>query len=174
MNLIQRIVELERKIAEQERRNRNRRRTGVITEVDHDKGLARVKFSDKPRVYKSAWLPWQEVSSGAIKTHFAPAVGEQVDVISENGDLTDACIEMSTPSDKNPRPHKGPEPVITYGSVRLQINQDHVELTGNLKVKGNVDVIGAGTYVKHNDHRIDEKHKHTEVEPGNGLSGIPL
>lgn len=119
--LLDRIVELERRIAEQERRNRNRRRTGKIKELDLKKGLARVEFSEKPKPYISPWIPWQELAAGGIKTHIAPTVGEQVDVVSESGDLTDGVIEMSTPSDKNPRPHDGPELVIVRGDARFEM-----------------------------------------------------
>jgi phage baseplate assembly protein gpV len=128
-NLFQRLVELERKVAEQERRNRNRRRTGVVTEVDLKKGLARVKLSDKPRIYKTGWLPWLEIAAGGTSTHIPPIVGEQVDVVSESGDLTDAVIDFSTHSDKNPRPHDGPEAVIKHGNVRIEIADDKVTVT---------------------------------------------
>lgn len=172
-SIFQRIVELERKVAEQERRNRNRRRTGVVTEVNTAQGLARVKFSDQPREYKSGWIPWQEFGAGKIKTHFPPAVGEQVDVVSENGDLTDACIVMSTPSDSNPRPHSGPEPVIKYGDIFIRIDDDKLLVKGDVRIEGSLDVVGAGTHVTHNDHRIDETHRHKDTVPGPGLSGVP-
>lgn len=179
-NIFQRIVELERKVAEQERRNRNRRRTGVVTEVDTAKGLARVKLSDKPREYKTGWLPWLEVAAGGTSTHIPPIVGEQVDVVCESGDLTDAVIDFSTHSDKNPRPHDGPEMVIKRknGSVRITVADDKVtikandvEIEANVKIKGNVDI--EGDHVKHNGHRIDDQHKHKDTEPGAGVSGVP-
>lgn len=128
-SFLSRLVELERKVAEQERRNRNRKRTGVVAEVDTGKGLARVKISDGEQgPYLSPWVPWKEVASGGIKSHIPPTVGEQVDVVSESGDLTDAVIDMSTPSSDNPRPHDGPEAVITKGSVRLFISDGEVRV----------------------------------------------
>jgi phage baseplate assembly protein gpV len=125
-SIIDRVVELGRRVADLERRNRNRRRTGVVTEVDHAKGLARVKFSEKPKPYISPWMPWQEIAAGGIKTHIPPTVGEQVDVVSENGELTDGIIEMSTPSNANPRPHDGPGLVIVRGDARLEMRDDFV------------------------------------------------
>lgn len=169
--LVNHIVELGRRIAELERRNRNRRRTGVIEEVDLKKGLARVKFSDKPKPYIGPWVPWQEVAHGGIKTHFAPTKGEQVDVVSESGDLTDAIITMSTPSDQNKRPHDGPEAVITHGKVRITISDEEVTIKGDVKIEGKVDI--EGEHVKHNGRRIDDQHKHEDVEPGTGVSGVP-
>lgn len=169
---MQRIVELERRIADHERRSRNRRRTGTITEVDNSKGLARVKFSEKDqKQYKSPWIPWLEIAAGGTSTHIPPTVGEQVDVVSESGDLTDSVIDFSTHSDQNPRPHNGPEAVIKHGNVRIEISDSKVTITGDVKITGNVDFDGG--YVKSNGHRIDDTHKHTDVEPGAGLSGIP-
>lgn len=142
-SFIDRIVELERKVAEQERRNRNRRRTGTVSEVDLKKGLARVRLADKPKPYITGWLPWLEIAAGGTSTHIPPVVGEQVDVVSESGDLTDAVIDFSTHSDKNPRPHDGPEAVIKHGDVRIEIADGRVDITAPLvKIAGNVKVTG--------------------------------
>jgi hypothetical protein len=114
-------------LAEIKRRARNRKRTATVTEIDHAKGLARVKISEpggKP--FLSPWLPWKEIAAGGIKTHIPPTVGEQVSVVSESGDMTDAEIDMSVPSTANPRPHDGPGMVVTKGQVRLQIDDDKV------------------------------------------------
>lgn len=170
-SLIDHVVELGRRIADLERRNRNRRRTGVVTEVDHAKGLARVKFSEKPKPYLSPWMPWLEIAAGGTSTHIPPAVGEQVDVVSESGELTDGIIDFSTHSDQNPRPHDGPEAVIKHGNVRIEIANDKVTIKGDVRIEGNVEI--EGDHVKHNGHRIDDQHKHTDVEPGSGLSGVP-
>ena len=177
-SLLQRFVELERKVAEQDRRNRNRRRTGIITEVDHAKGLARVKFSDNPKPYIGGWMPWLEIAAGGTSTHIPPVVGEQVDVVSESGDLTDGIIDFSTHSDKNPRPHNGPEAVIKHGNTRIEIADNKVTVTttdvlfkANLRVEGNVEFVG--DFVKHNGHLIDDSHKHTDVVRGGDLSGPP-
>ncbi|MDV6226347.1 phage baseplate assembly protein V [Nitratireductor aquimarinus] len=118
---IDRIVEAERRIAELERRGRNRKRTGVVAELDLKKGLARVRISDGDRPFLSPWVPWKEIAAGGIKSHIPPTVGEQVDVVSESGDLTDAVIDMSTPSNSNPRPHDGPEAMLVHGDVTILI-----------------------------------------------------
>ncbi|WP_248304600.1 phage baseplate assembly protein V [Breoghania sp. L-A4] len=115
-------MDLYRRIAELERRGRNAKRTGTVSEVDHAKGLARVMLSEPDGVpFVSPWMPWKEVAAGDIKSHIPPSVGQQVTVSSENGDLTDGEIDMSVPSTANPRPHDGPEAVITKGSVRIEI-----------------------------------------------------
>ncbi|MBN7778927.1 phage baseplate assembly protein V [Nitratireductor aquimarinus] len=118
---IDRIVEAERRIAELERRGRNRKRTGVVAELDLKKGLARVRISDGDRPFLSPWVPWKEIAAGGIKSHIPPTVGEQVDLVSESGDLTDAVIDMSTPSNSNPRPHDGPEAMVVHEDVTILI-----------------------------------------------------
>ena len=179
------IAELYREVAELKRRARNRKRTGTISEVDLEKGLARVKLSEPGGTpYITGWIPWKEVAAGGIKSHIPPTVDEQVDVVSENGDGTDALIDMSTPSSQNPRPHDGPEAVITKGNCTVMIGDDEIKLVGNVKVEGNLSVVGesvsvtgnlavSGESLTHNGIFIGDTHQHTEVEPGGALSGPP-
>ncbi|PWE52335.1 baseplate assembly protein [Metarhizobium album] len=161
------------RIAEIERRARNRKRTGTVKEVDNAKGLARVLFA-KPngRDYLSPWLPWKEIASGGIKSHIPPTVGEQVDVVSESGDITDAVIDMSTPSTSNPRPHNGPEAVITKGGSRITIGDGSVEIIADVTIRGSLDVVGGS--VTHNGKNIGDTHEHAGVIPGGGTSGPPV
>lgn len=138
------MVHIIDRLGEIERRARNRKRTGKVAEVDYAKGLARVELSKQGGVpYLSDWIPWKEVAAGGIKSHIPPTVGEQVDVVSENGDMTDAVIDMSTPSNANPRPHDGPEAVITKGSVRITIADDRTQIISPLlHIVGNVHLDG--------------------------------
>lgn len=131
------VVELYRRIGEIERRARNRKRTGKVDEIDLEKGLARVNFGDD---FRSGWIPWKEVAAGGIKTHIPPTIGEQVDVVSENGDLTDAVIDMSSPSNDNPRPHNGAEAVIEHGDVRITIAEGQVTVKGPVVIVDSPDV----------------------------------
>ena len=114
-----RLVDIFTRIEELERRFENRQRTGTIHEVDAEKGLARVKLGEDPETgepYLSAWVPWKEISMGFIKTHFPPEPGEQVKLVSESGDLTDAVIDYSLPSNQFKRPHnKAREAMIKIG-----------------------------------------------------------
>lgn len=113
-DIVQMIPWLAREKAEQERRNRNRNRIGVITEVDPARGRARVRLGETgDRPFVTGWIPWQEQSAGTARTHWPPTIGQQVRVQSESGDLTDAEIVISMPSDARPRPsQKGDERVL--------------------------------------------------------------
>jgi len=170
-SFIDRFVELERKVAEGERRARNRKRTGTITEVDNAKGLARVKITDGDKPFISGWVPWKEMSAGGTSSHIPPTTGQQVDVISESGDLTDGVIDFSTHSDANPRPHDGPEAVIVHGGTRMTIGDGVVEIVADVTIKGALAIIGDN--VTHNGTNIGDDHKHEDVEPGPSLTGVP-
>ncbi|MBX8803213.1 baseplate assembly protein [Ochrobactrum sp. MR28] len=167
-------------IAEMKRQARNRKRTGKIAVVDHKKGLARVEISrPEGKPFLSPWVPWKEVASGGIKSHIPPTVGEQVDLVSESGDLADAVIDMSTPSNENPRPHDGPEAVITKGNSRLLIGDDEISIaTTTINVSAKTTNIEGDLHIKggkltHNDVNIGDSHVHGGVEPGSSDTSEP-
>ncbi|MGQ2906739.1 MAG: phage baseplate assembly protein V [Aliihoeflea sp.] len=171
MGILERLVELERKVAETERRGRNRRRTGVVSEINHAKGLARVKISDGDRPYLTPWMPWKEIAAGGISSHIPPTTGQQVDVVSENGDLTDAVIDFSTHSNANPRPHDGPEAVIVHGATRMTIGDGIVDIVADLTVTGSVQFNGPS--VRHNERNIGDDHTHSGVIRGSADTNEP-
>jgi phage baseplate assembly protein gpV len=171
-SFLARIVEAERKIAELDRRLRNHKRTGTISEVDTAKGLARVKISDgEEEPYLTGWLPWKEIAAGGIKTHIPPTVGQQVDVVSESGDLTDGVIDFSTPSDANPRPASGADAVITHGDARITIGDGKVEIVADVTIKGDVAIEGSS--LTHNDRNVGSTHVHGGVERGGADTDPP-
>lgn len=167
-----RFNELERRVAEQERRNRNRRRTGTVVEVDNGKGLAKVKIKDGDPPFISPWLPWKEVSAGGTSSHIPPTVGQQVDIISESGDLTDGVIDFSTHSNANPRPHDGPEAVIVHGDTRITLGDGKVEMIADVTIKGSLAVEGGS--VTHNETDIGATHRHGDVVSGSDQTGEPV
>ncbi|MBS1164151.1 MAG: baseplate assembly protein [Proteobacteria bacterium] len=177
--IVAQFVELSFRVAEIERRDRNRSRKGVVTEVDHTTGKARVKLSgDDEEPFKTGWIPWGEVAAGDIKTHIPPSVGQQVTVRSDNGDLTDAIVDMAVPSDANPRPHDGPEAVITKGSTRIEVGDDlvsiaatRIRMIADVEIDG--DIVTTGSIVNNGKH-VDSGHEHTNTMPGAGTSGPPV
>jgi phage baseplate assembly protein V len=74
-------------------------RIGVIQEIDYAKAKARVKIGDN----MTGWRPWVSLAKGWIP----PAVGDQVVVLSPNGDFEQGIIlsalyhsKSKPPSDK--------------------------------------------------------------------------
>jgi phage baseplate assembly protein V len=127
-------------VADGERRNRNRARMGTIVEVDAEKGLARVQLTEGGDYapLRTALIPWREQAMGAMRTHFPPSVGQQVRVVSENGDLTDAEIDMSIPQDSVERPSSdgGTAVLLDLGGTRIEATGGTVTITsGEIKLK---------------------------------------
>lgn len=163
--LVAKLASYDLKFAEIERRARNRKRTGQISAVDTKAGLARVMLVGGDKPFITGWLPWKEVAAGHTSTHIPPVVGQQVDVLSENGELTDGVIDFSIHSNKNPRPHDGPQTVIVHGDTKIVLDDgvvtiitaeavtvkcantitldtDKVRVTNELRVDGNLSIGG--------------------------------
>lgn len=193
------IVNIQNRLSELERRRRNAKRTGIVDEVDTKKGLARVTLvDDGEKKFRTGWIPWKEVAAGTTSTHIPPVVGQQVDVLSENGDLTDGVIDFSLHSNANKRPHDGSQAVIVHGNTRITLDKGavqietadavtinvpkthitgDVEIDGNLLTKGNGETRGSvdfkGGYVRHNGKNIGDSHKHRGVRSGGDISSVP-
>lgn len=113
------------RIQELERRAANRRRTGKIAEGPNEKGQYRVELSRQGDVpYLTPWIRARTVGAGNVKMDVVYAVGEQVDVVSESGDLTDARIDFGTYSDDNARENGENVP------LRLKTGDSIIEVSG--------------------------------------------
>lgn len=182
------------RVAELERRARNRSRIGTVSEVDPARGLARVELSTGTdgSPFLTGWIPWQEQAAGAARTHFPLSVGQQVRVRSQSGDLTDAEIEASLPSNTNTRPSSNGDEyvVIDVGAarivvgdggttVRVSVGASSFTMTSGSTVlesaeitfKGDVAIEGSS--VTHNGSNIGASHVHGGVEPGAANTGPP-
>ncbi|MCT4575083.1 MAG: phage baseplate assembly protein V [Alphaproteobacteria bacterium] len=87
------ISELNRKIA-------NIIRVGTISEVDYEKARARVKIGD----ITTRFLPWIVSRAGTNRTWKPVDVGEQVMILSPNGDLNYGVILHSLYQTLHPAP----------------------------------------------------------------------
>jgi len=127
------IADLYRRLADHERRTQNAKRTGTVHEIDEEKGLYRIKLGEDTDgdPFLTPWLPNQEIAMGGFKVAMGLTVGEQVDVHSETGDLTDAMIVASIQSDENPRPKVKPgQAIMTAGDkTKVQIDGSVVKIT---------------------------------------------
>lgn len=132
-DIIQMIPWLTRQKAEQERRNRNRRREGRIVAENTENGLYRVRFREAGAgvaAFDSPWLPVRAISSGGLKIQAEPTVGQWVEVVSESGDMRDGVIEMSAYHDEARRPHtKNGELAVSVGGYRSVIDKAGTEAT---------------------------------------------
>lgn len=154
------IAELFHRIAVLERQRQNARRTGTVESVDPEKGVARVRLNEDPNTgkpYLTAEIPWKMPSNGAVSVNIPPSVGQQVDVVSENGDLTDAVIDASLRSTANPLPGATPgDGVVTTGQTRIFFNGSEVRITSpKIVLEGEVHLGAEGGKLVHRKDDVD-------------------
>ncbi|MDP9772622.1 UNVERIFIED_ORG: hypothetical protein QE434_001411 [Rhizobium sp. SORGH_AS 755] len=119
--LVHHIEELNYRIADIERRERNRRRKGKIAEISDDRSKYRVELSRQgEEPYLTPWIKARTLSAGGVKVDVLYSIGEQVDVVSESGDLADAQIDFSTYSDENARENSDTPLHIKIGSTVIE------------------------------------------------------
>lgn len=179
MGLLEQMDDLRRELAALNRRVASLARTGVVTEVDAENGLARVRLTEGDKPMKTGWIPWVEASAGANKTHNPPSVGQQVEIKSESGALHDATIQGSLNSASNGRPSSagdefvllslGPASIkVTDGGAAIKIAVLGYSLT--LSAEGAVNTGGA---LSHNGKNIGDTHNHKGVVAGPSNTGTP-
>jgi phage baseplate assembly protein V len=91
-DIFDRLLAMELKIEELQRRTEAAVRVGRITEVNPEHGLAKVDVGTPDNPLVTGWLPWTE-RAGAIKTWTPPEPGEQVRLVSPAGDMAQGWID---------------------------------------------------------------------------------
>ena len=139
-------------------------RFGTIADIDHDAQRVRVLVGKNT----TTWRPWITLRAGDAQTWFPPSLGEQVIVLSPEGDFTQAAILPAIYSDKYTSPSANPAhhttsykdgTVVQYDSAvhtltatlsdgtsvtlapgKVTSNAEDTECTGNLLVQKNLVV----------------------------------
>lgn len=127
------IADLYHRIAELERRGRNRRRSGTIAEGPDEHGRYRVALSSQDgKPFLTGWIKARTLGAGGAKIDVVFAKNEQVDVTSESGDLTDAVIDMATYSDSAARENADNVPLhIKIGETVIAASGSGVTITAS-------------------------------------------
>lgn len=166
------LRDLRSRISELERRLGDSNRTGVIHAVDAANGLARVRLTDGDEPFVTGWLPWVEPAAGANKTHNPPSKGQQVQLLSESGDLSDAVIQGSINSDAEARPSgAGDEHVLlSVGPASIRVTGGGSAITiavggFSLQISGG-GVVNSGGSLSHDGKDIGATHTHGGILPG--------
>ncbi|KAB1086486.1 hypothetical protein F4V91_08620 [Neorhizobium galegae] len=175
------VLDTKYRIAELERRARNRRRKGTVAEIGTgDKaGRYKVQLSEQGETpYLSDWIKPRQIAAGDVKIDVLYSQGEQVDVVSESGDLTDAQIDFSTYSDDNQRVNtdspfhiKIGDTVITASGNTVTITAADIKFVGDVEIEGSVVI--EGPVLTHNGKNIGSDHEHIEVVRGGENTGPP-
>ena len=158
-------------------------REGVV--IARNGALCRVRIGD----IETPDIPWLAGRAGKATIWSPPSIGEQVIVLCGEGDLARAIVLPGLFSDVHPAPAaddsfhvtfddgcwigydpaKGEAMVALGDGTRFEVAPGKVRITADVEVTGKItatdDVIGGGKSLK--------DHKHTLVQPGQGVSGAP-
>lgn len=196
-DVVDHFVEIYQRVQRLEGQNARAMRPGTVAEVRDGAVRLRLGGTDG-EPYLSPWMPYSQMA-GAIKGHARPSVGQQMTAFAPGGDMRQATAVPFTWSYANASPGAGPDPVFTYGDVRVEIHPGEVKATvggGSLSLTGDAfevkvgggsikltasefemlaDLVKAvGASLKHNDREVGDTHRHIDVVPGGGTSGVPV
>jgi phage baseplate assembly protein V len=175
-------------------------RTGIVSDVDPEKWLCRVKTGD----LETNWINWLTLRAGNTRTWWQPSIGEQVVLLSLGGNLETAFALPAIYSDAFPPPdysENGSTTVFNDGgwfqyepdsgqlliknikSVRIeaadgiqlitdQLGVDASQMLINSETVMNGAVTQGGDDMSSNGVVVD-KHKHGGVKSGSDTSGGP-
>ena len=168
-------------------------RTGIVSDVDRENWLCRVKTGD----LETNWISWLTLRAGNTCTWWAPTVGEQVVLLSLGGHLETAFALPAIYSDTFPPPSdsaegsvteypdggwfeydparhrwliKGVQNVVIEGAENMELNAKRFAL--NAEMTSNGGVTQRGGAMSSNGVVVDE-HKHGGVKSGGDTSGGP-
>jgi phage baseplate assembly protein V len=113
------------------RRLDNMFRPGKVTDVDTKKQLYRQEIAEQDGTpVKSAWIPYGQIA-GDYKSHTPPTKGQQMWMLSPNGDARQAVgVPMTWSDDQKSPSEKEDEHVHTYGDkYRLKEKKDERTFT---------------------------------------------
>jgi len=106
---------------ESERRINNVINLGIATDVNYDDATCRVAIDGN----KTDWLPFGAARMGNVKIWNPPSVGEQVMVVSENGELDTAVVTNSFDYDSHPMPSNNPNSIEMHCKDGAVFSYDH-------------------------------------------------
>lgn len=174
-------------------------RVGTIAELDLAKGLCRVETGE----VVTDFVPWLVPRAGDTSEWSAPAVGEQVIVLSPAGDTRSAVVLRGLYSNRFPAPANAGSQHVTRYADGAVISYDHesheltatlpsggtatitadagVTVNGPLTVYGDTKIVGDASVSKTLTATTDvvgggkslKGHKHTGVQGGTAVSGPP-
>jgi phage baseplate assembly protein V len=133
------MSDLNWRVSELERRMANLVRIGTIVEADY--AAARVRVASGTLV--SGWLPWLTHRAGQDVTWSAPDIGEQVLVVSADGDTTRGVVIPALYRDAAPPTADVPtiaRSVAADGAVQSHDRQAHVWLLDLTACAGTVHI----------------------------------
>lgn len=113
---------------EEERKRSNNRLEGTVRQVDATKRRIKVDVGIPGEELLTPWIRTRE-QNGNFRTHFLPAVGEKVTVVSTDGEISEASVvEPGTYSDQNESPvADAAEGTIRRGDAHMTWRGDRLQ-----------------------------------------------
>lgn len=159
-------------------RHERMHRPGKVTDVDANQHLYRqeIGIDENGQPIKSPWRPYSQ-HAGALKLHSPPSVGQQMLLISPDGDIEQGIGIPYGWSDANPSPSTDANSIVsTFGDVKESNDGEAYVRT----IKGVAYSFSAsgldvkGGKVTHDGKDIGSDHTHSGVQPGGGNTGTPV
>ncbi len=142
------------------RRQATSHMTGKVAEIKGDK--VRLELMEKGAGGKPFLSPWVQVqeAAGATGTHFPVKVGDPMRLFSPQGELGPQSLAIrDSYTDEAPNPADAQEFVLAHGGCAIRMADGKIRFES--------------ADLTHNDKDIGDTHKHTDVTPGGGLTGVP-
>lgn len=149
-------------------------RPGVVTDFDPDKHLYRqqIGVDENGQPIKSPWRPYS-AHAGALKQFVPLSVGQQMLLISPDGDIEQGIGFPFGWSTANPSPSSdGSTLAGSFGGLAWSISGGVLTVTGKVAVVG--DFKASGGVFEHNSKDVGSTHKHSGVQAGAGETGSPV
>lgn len=149
-------------------------RPGVVTDYDAKNHLYRqqVGVDEKGNPVKSPWRPYSQ-HAGALSQHIPLSVGQQMLLISPDGDLEQGIGVPYGWSNANPSPSTDAKTIAgSFGGVSWSLTGGVLSLKGGLTVAG--DFKASGGVFTHNSKDVGSDHVHSGVQTGGGNTGAPV
>jgi phage baseplate assembly protein V len=174
---MQELADLAARIAMLEARMAQAVVHGTVEQVDPAKGTVRLNLgpNDAGGVLLGPSVPYAQMA-GALKVHAPPVVGQQMTMLSPNGDWRQGIVLPMTWSAANPSPSAaGDQNVLTFGTATITLRADGLTIAvGSASIvisAGGVAI--TGTVLTHNATDVGDTHVHDGVVEGSDLSGTP-
>jgi hypothetical protein len=152
-------------------------KVGPVEVVDAERGF-RIKLGEgqggKP--YLSPFYPHPE-SGGATSTWAPLSKGQIVGIINPGGDARRGVLLRGGFSDENPPPSQSlEENVYSFNGVTITVRSGQLiiaigDVTWTLSGDGEEQIGGSKS---HDGMNVGKDHRHRDVMPGPGTTGVPL
>lgn len=122
------MLELLPRVAELERRVANMMVPGRVEAVDPANKRVKLQVGTADEPMSSPWLPYAQIA-GKLKVHTLPTLGQQMTLFNPAGDIRMGLAMPLGWTNDNVSPGDDDRPVLTFGSVRVEIEDEAIVAT---------------------------------------------